>query len=249
MITMQKECVFKNIFGELGNMENKTVYKTENESKYFLNSSKYKFGSSSQAWQQSAAASELQYILQDTSDNKTRYVFNPTHKYYFSIWAMKRTDKDMKIKAYWGDTSNIILNNVSTEGTDVWKRHSKIFEFPDAKPNIQEGYNYTFKISCIDYPGNNALINIDGLMLIDLTEACGVGNEPTKEWCDEKLDFTTSTIKKNINILENAAYIGVNNKACKIKDIYIGDENNIAHKIKKIYFGDKNNVAKLIYKK
>ena len=42
-------------------------------------------------------------------------------------------------------------------------------------------------------------------------------------------------------------YTGNNNKAKKIKDIYIGDNNNTARKVKKIYIGDSNNKARLIY--
>ena len=29
----------------------------------------------------------------------------------------------------------------------------------------------------------------DGLMLIDLTEAFGSGNEPSKEWCDANINY------------------------------------------------------------
>lgn len=36
---------------------------------------------------------------------------------------------------------------------------------------------------------------VDAVMLIDLTEAFGLGNEPTKEWCDENISyFDGSTI-------------------------------------------------------
>lgn len=36
---------------------------------------------------------------------------------------------------------------------------------------------------------------VDAVMLIDLTEAFGSGNEPTKEWCDENISyFDGSTI-------------------------------------------------------
>lgn len=35
----------------------------------------------------------------------------------------------------------------------------------------------------------------DGFMLIDLTEAFGAGNEPTKAWCDEHIPFFTGTME------------------------------------------------------
>ena len=40
--------------------------------------------------------------------------------------------------------------------------------------NLQEGYG-------------------DGAFIIDLTETFGVGNEPTKEWCDENIDYFDGT--------------------------------------------------------
>ena len=38
---------------------------------------------------------------------------------------------------------------------------------------------------------------IDGVMLIDLTEAFGIGKEPTKDWCDNNIPYfkDTHTIK------------------------------------------------------
>ena len=34
----------------------------------------------------------------------------------------------------------------------------------------------------------------DGLLLIDLTAAFGAGNEPSKEWCDENIDYFDGSI-------------------------------------------------------
>ena len=33
----------------------------------------------------------------------------------------------------------------------------------------------------------------DGLMIVDLTDAFGVGNEPSKEWCDENIPYFEGT--------------------------------------------------------
>ena len=38
-----------------------------------------------------------------------------------------------------------------------------------------------------------ATLYSDGLMIIDLTEAFGAGNEPSKEWCDANIPFFTGT--------------------------------------------------------
>ena len=38
-----------------------------------------------------------------------------------------------------------------------------------------------------------ATLYSDGLMIIDLTESFGAGNEPSKEWCDENIPFFTGS--------------------------------------------------------
>ncbi len=82
------------------------------------------------------------------------------------------------------------------------------------------------KITSVDYPETDRTIVrcfnvnttadtwIDGVMLIDLTEAFGTGNEPTKEWCDENIPYF-----ENSFIVNNCSGIG---KARKIKKGYIG---------------------------
>ena len=45
----------------------------------------------------------------------------------------------------------------------------------------------------VDYDciGNSGAMWFDGIMLIDLTEAFGLGFEPTKAWCDENIPYFT----------------------------------------------------------
>lgn len=47
----------------------------------------------------------------------------------------------------------------------------------------------------LDYNNGNATTSVwyDGLLIIDLTESFGAGNEPTKEWCDENIPFFEGT--------------------------------------------------------
>lgn len=44
-----------------------------------------------------------------------------------------------------------------------------------------------------DLDGKGGEVWYDGLMLIDLTAACGAGNEPSKEWCDANIPYFTGT--------------------------------------------------------
>lgn len=47
--------------------------------------------------------------------------------------------------------------------------------------------------------------------------------------------------------MPSKTYLGVDNKARKVKKLYIGDASNKARKVKKIYIGDANNKARLIF--
>ena len=80
-------------------------------------------------------------------------------------------------------------------------------------------------------------MNIDGLMLIDLTEACGEGNEPTKEWCDANLAFTTGNTTATMTLNhKGGSFIGVSGKARKVKTQYVG-VSGVARKVKRSYVG------------
>lgn len=239
---VQKTCTFTNVIGALGNMESGTVFKTDAEVAYFKNSSQKKFGSGSQAWQQSSASStELSYTLKNATGTAgiRYYKLDPTHKYYFSIWLMHRTNTTAKLNVYW--SSITVLSNRGNTSLSTWTHHSTVFQ-----PSGVTNGSYTLRVAASNYPGKNAAMNIDGLMLIDLTEACGAGNEPSKEWCDTNLAFTTSTITATVAVtVKSITYVGVNNKSRKVKKMYIGVGEK-ARRVKKAYIGV-NNKAKLIY--
>ena len=83
---------------------------------------------------------------------------------------------------------------------------------------------------------NTGAVWADGLMIVDLTEAFGSGNEPTKHWCDENIPFFTKPnsyvgyiIPGSVAIKMNRLFVGVNNVARKVKKAYIGI-NNVARK-------------------
>lgn len=212
-----------NMIGALGDMESGMVYKTTDEAEYVKNSSLCKYGSGSQAFQQSASATELSYTLRDASGTQV-YPLDSTHMYYFSIWVMQRTSLNLSIGVNYGITVPILSGSKNTQ-LNVWEQHSAIFT-----PSQKAGY--PIAIICNNYPGNNALVNVDGLMLVDLTEAFGAGGEPDIAWCNANIPFTTS---------RETTY-GI---ARKIKKCYIGVD-GVARKIKKAYIGV-DGVARLIY--
>jgi hypothetical protein len=226
--TVQEVVTFHNLIGVIGDMESGKVYKTTAEANYVKNSSQKKFGSSSQAFQQSASATDLPYMLKESSSER-KFTIKPNHKYYFSMWVMHRTSTNMKANAYLD--SYAIYTGRGNTSLGTWTQHSIVFQTDSLTVSS------SLKISCSNYPGNNAAMNIDGLMLIDLTEACGAGNEPSKEWCDSNLAFTTTTTTATATLtLKGGVYIGVSGTARKIKTEYIG-VSGVARKIKRAYIG------------
>ena len=77
---------------------------------------------------------------------------------------------------------------------------------------------------------NTGAVWADGLMIVDLTEAFGSGNEPTKQWCDEHIPFFDDTYCLFDTDIE------VQSKARKVKAIYTG-VNNVARKVNTGYIG------------
>lgn len=175
-----------NMIGEVGEMEN-GVHCTTSEKAYLKTSSLHKYGSGSKAFQQSNSATELTYTLHDIN-GEISFNLNNTHKYYFSIWIMQRTSLDITFDAYWPIGEPSIMNGITNTKLNEWEQKSVVFE----RTGFSNG-SYTFRIDCNNYPGSNAVMNIDGLMLVDLTETFGSGNEPDKDWCDSNIAFTTST--------------------------------------------------------
>lgn len=203
-----------NMIGALGDMEIGTVYKTTAEAEYVKNSSLCKYGSGSQAFQQSASATELSYTLRDSSGALGLKSVSD-HKYYFCIWVMQRTSVNLSLSVKL--SVDEIISKAKNTQLNVWEQHSTVFT---PSENV---LNASMDIICNDYPGNNALMNIDGLMLVDLTATYGSGNEPDKAWCDANIPFTTSSESgKGLARKIKKCYIGVDGVARKIKKAYIG---------------------------
>lgn len=220
-----------NEIGVLGNMESGTVYRDATENTYFKNSSKYKYGSSSQAFQYASAGPvNLSYSLRASSAGLQTNTWIGGHKYYFSIWVMQRTSLVSSIQVNFHSTE--VLPAATNTTLNEWERHSCC---PEPKGGTTN-YSGVFTINCKNHPGNNALTNIDGLMWVDLTAAFGAGNEPDKEWCDANIPFTTSSVTVDYTSKVRNAYLGVDGKARAIRQAYIGVDGK-ARKIKKAYIG------------
>ena len=177
-----------NMIGELGDMESSVVRVSTSEKSYVKYSAKHKYGSGSVAFMQSDAAVELTYVLRDKSGVLSLSLDN-NHKYYFSVWIMQRTSLDITFDAYWPIAEPPLMRGIKNSALNTWEHKSAVFD----RAGFSNGY-YPFRIDCNNYPGGNALMNVDGLVLVDLTAAFGAGYEPTKDWCDAHIPFGTGNL-------------------------------------------------------
>ena len=217
-IGVQTSHTYTNMLGGIGDMETGTVYKTTAEAAYLKNSSQHKFGSSSQAFQQSGSATELTYTLRNSSGQMS-FALDNTHQYYFSVWIRQNTSLDLSFDWYWPIAEPSVMSGVKNAALNTWEHHSAVV----SRSGFTSG-SYPMRIDCNNYPGNNALMYVDGLMVIDLTATYGAGNEPTKEFCDQYFAFTTGTNTVTIPTAREVKkmYIGVGGVARKVKKGYIG---------------------------
>ena len=217
-IGVQTSHTYTNMLGGIGDMETGAVYKTTAEAAYLKNSSQHKFGSSSQAFQQSGSATELTYTLRNSA-GQISFALDNTHTYYFSVWINQRTSLNITFDCYWPIAEPSIMSGVKNTALNTWEQHSAVF----TRSSFTSGA-YPMRIDCNNYPGNNAQMNVDGMMLIDLTATYGAGNEPAKEFCDQYFAFTTGTNTVTIPTAREITkmYIGVGGKARKVKKAYIG---------------------------
>ena len=217
-IGVQTSHTYTNMLGGIGDMETGTVYKTTAEAAYLKDSSQHKFGSSSQAFQQSGSATELAYTLRNSSGQMS-FALDNTHQYYFSVWIRQNTSLDLSFDWYWPIAEPSVMSGVKNAALNTWEHHSAVV----SRSGFTSG-SYPMRIDCNNYPGNNALMYVDGLMVIDLTATYGAGNEPTKEFCDQYFAFTTGTNTVTIPTAREIKkmYIGVGGVARKVKKGYIG---------------------------
>ena len=109
------------------------------------------------------------------------------HKYYGRL-MFKSSDNfstsDSRYELFYTDAPGALLTvtqkNIST--TD-WKLLSNIISLPNDNYINEIWYFRNFEVN------SNSESYVDDLLFIDLTEAFGAGNEPSKEWCDENIPF------------------------------------------------------------
>lgn len=127
-----------------------------------------------------------------------------------------------------GTSTSVTYNdNVKIQNTGTWETVSIYLDTNDgttAREIVGVG------VGIVEPWAAGDSVDIRNIFAVNLTEEFGVGNEPTKSWCDNNIIFQNETIKyesHHINI--SKIYFGLNGIAKQIKRAYVGI-NGIAHR-------------------
>ena len=148
------------------------------------------------------------------------------HKYYGSIMyktVSGLTAADNRFEWYNTDNSDALMvfaNKKDTQGK--WERLSGIGQITSTSYLDKSWYVRNFMV--------NATTNsyVDEVMIVDLTETFGAGNEPTKEWCDENINYfegTTIITKKEAPLDTSGANAPV--LASNMIPVYYDETNDV----------------------
>ena len=102
-----------------------------------------------------------------------------------NMWFMEITRRINDVATY--DSTWFPRHNT----TGVWERANKYF---DKNYFINSTDHFLDIMSADAGTANVDTVYADGICLVDLTDAFGAGNEPTKEWCDTHLSYFDGTI-------------------------------------------------------
>ena len=127
--------------------------------------------------------------------------FNPDHTYYGAVEVLQET-KQGSIDLYWPIMEpRIIVGPTAPAAVKNWGRVSGVRTAATFRNYNSTNASYTARNTNfrLDYNNSSAAGKMwyDGLMIIDLTEAFGEGNEPTKAWCDANIPYFTGTKEFN----------------------------------------------------
>lgn len=140
-----------------------------------------KYGTTSIKLTGTSSASEI--LVQ----NSVSIPINSTHKYY-ARYEVYHEGASGTAGIYWPIAEPNFVEGVSLGTANTWNVVSVV-------NNRTSFSSYTTAPLRLDYNNNKATTSVwyDGLVLIDLTESFGSGNEPTKEWCDKNIPFFEGT--------------------------------------------------------
>lgn len=136
-----------------------------------------------------SGTSSLKFLVQSSVSSSQVLDYNSpilNHKYY-GVLLYKTSDNftsnDAKFEWYNADATDARMIFGQKENTSSWVKMSdiKVISNSDYLNDDWILKNYVSGGSSISY--------VDNIMVIDLTESFGSGNEPTKQWLDENLSY------------------------------------------------------------
>lgn len=144
------------------------------------------YGNTSLKLAGTSSTTEVITLLNTTNINQI-----PGHSYYARTYEYHLTstlDNKATWQAYWPQAEPYLA--LDTFGTaNQWNMLSSV----NIRSNASWEGPQQFRL---DFDNSNivGIAYYNGIMLIDLTEAYGEGNEPSKEWCDTNIPFFVNTI-------------------------------------------------------
>lgn len=137
-------------------------------------------GQNSAVFEGLSTESERTFIFKDDLKN----VYKNDNYYYASVWTYTE-NKTGFIQFYFppiSEADSFGSSNIKTTGK--WEKHSLIKKITANRtnPSIELRLDYDNQ-----YVENT--VYMDDAVLVNLTEIFGEGKEPSKDWCDENLDF------------------------------------------------------------
>ena len=112
----------------------------------------------------------------------------PDHFYYACVEVYQET-KLGSVDYFWPSGSPSIFGGQATGNAGAWKKCSNV----TTRTSFSAG-EYPVRLD-FNNGGTAGKIWYDGLMLVDLTEAFGAGNEPGTAWCDANIPYFTDTME------------------------------------------------------
>jgi len=122
-----------------------------------------------------------------TVSAKTTMALNNTHKYYVR-YEIYHTGVSGTVGFYFPIAEPYFFEGVALSTANKWNVISKVNNRSSFSTNSSTSYR-------VDYNNNNSagVVYFDGLMVVDLTETFGAGNEKSKECCDINIPFFEGT--------------------------------------------------------
>lgn len=158
----------------------------------YCNASHYKYGERALLITGASSAQERTYTVRGINQGFVQPTLTPSHKYYTRIETYQET-KAGSTDVYWPIAEPPLISHLSG-AAGQWNVLSTITD----RSSFTAG-NYQVRI---DYnnEGSTAYMWFDGFMLVDLTATFGAGNEPSKDWCDANIPFTTDTVTVTMDL-------------------------------------------------